>query len=161
MSIIASPTLSSDVRHKSTNLLKQLYEAYNSDKTKPKDSKKDSGKNGSAATAAEQAASDPAAPPPASLPSQTQTQTDESVPAFSPPDPRDVAPGTQAEAQILENELELNHLEDKVENTPISTDETLRVHGIYMSKRRHFEVRVDQAGKLVLWDSDEEKIWGT
>lgn len=163
MSIIASPTLSADVRHKSTGLLKQLYEAYSNDKTGKKEpntdgaageTKKSGAKSGGglAATVAARAATDPNAP---------QPLAEDGAPAFSTPDPRLVAPGTQTEAQILEHEIESNHLEDRVEDTPVSTDETLRVHGIYMSKRRHFEVRVDPTGRLILWDSDEGKIWGT
>jgi hypothetical protein len=67
----------------------------------------------------------------------------------------------EREAQSLESELDQKGVDDKVESTPISTDHVLRVHGIYMSKRRHLEVRVDSGGRLILWDQEEGKLWAT
>jgi hypothetical protein len=61
----------------------------------------------------------------------------------------------------LESELDQGDIDDKVESRPVSTDAVLRVHGIYMSKRRHLEIRVDHTGSLVLWDQEEGKLWGT
>ena len=179
MSIVASPTLSSDVRHKATSLLRQMYSAYNTDKaasasasktgTEEKSGQVDAnasagqGKGkGLAATAAAAAAVDPNAPP---VPGQTSTpdqiQQEPGLPTFIPPDLSHIDPATQAEARSLESQLDQNNLDDRVEDTPVSTDEVLRVHGIYMNQRRHFEIRVDASGKLVLWDADEGKVWGT
>lgn len=155
MSIVASPTLSSDVRHKATGLLRQLYDAYSNDKTAnsakpgdppiPLESSTGKGK-GLAATAAARAST---------------SNPDSTVPEFTHPDPSHINSSTQAEARSLEMELDTQHLDDRVEDTPVSTDEVLRVHGIYMNQRRHLEVRVDGMGRLVLWDSDEGKVWGS
>lgn len=177
MSIVASPTLSSDVRHKATGLLRQMYGAYNTDKaasaaktgTEEKPGQVDTNASASAsagtgkglaATAAAAASTDPNAPP---VPGQasTQTEPEPGLPTFTPPDLSHIDPATQAEARSLESQLDQNHLDDRVEDTPVSTDEVLRVHGIYMNQRRHFEIRVDASGKLVLWDADEGKLWGT
>lgn len=116
LSIIASPSLSSDVRHKATSLLRQLHSAYSNDKN---------ARHASSGT-------------PASL-----------------------APLTDAEAQTLESELENGKLDDRVESTPVRTDHVLRVHGIYMDRRREFEIRVGQDGKLAVYDAKEGKPWGS
>ena len=177
MSIVASPTLSSDVRHKATGLLRQMYGAYSEDKA--------SSASASASASASKTKTNEKSPTSAQA---LQTNTNEKgknnvesplhvqsnegqgqgegegmeeLPTFThlPPGPIDAA--TQAEARTLEHQLDEGQWEDRVEDTPISTDEVLRVHGIYMSQRRHFEVRVDKERKLILWDADEGKIWGT
>jgi hypothetical protein len=81
------------------------------------------------------------------------------TPAFKPPN--DIPNRTAEEAFALEHELDEDKWDDRVESTPVSTDSVLRVHGIYMSVRRHLEVRVDNLGKLILWDAGEKKLWGT
>lgn len=191
MSIIASPTLSSDVRHKATGLLRQMYTAYSEDKanssnatgaekgippasqsqSSPGNAKGKGKGKGLAATAAASASIDPSAPPVPGQPSptptpgmteQAQAEAQEAgIPTFIHPDPTHLNPATQAEARSLESQLDQTHLDDRVEDTPVSTDEVLRVHGIYMNQRRHFEIRVDHGGRLVLWDSDDGKVWGT
>jgi len=93
-----------------------------------------------------------------SNPSDPQYQE---TPAFKPPHDPSIPPATAQEAFALEHELDEDHWDDRVESTPVSTDSILRVHGIYMSVRRHLEVRVDNVGKLVLWDAVEGKLWGT
>jgi hypothetical protein len=145
MSIVASPTLSKDVRHKSTGLLKQLFTAYSTDKeaTKAK-SHPDTASNSL------QPKDGPANIHP---PSYQKNQP------FTPHP--NVPTGTAQEAEMLSRELENGEWEDRVESTPVSTDSVLRVHGIYMSERRHFEIRVDQGGKLLLWDATVGKLWGT
>ena len=46
-----------------------------------------------------------------------------------------------------------------VEHVPISSGHILRVHGIHMDRRRRFEIHVNAAGKLELWDADLGQIW--
>ena len=84
----------------------------------------------------------------------------ETVPSFKPPHNPSIPDRTAEEAFALEHELDEDNWDDRVESTPVSTDSVLRVHGIYMSVRRHLEVRVDAAGKLILWDAGEGKLWG-
>lgn len=54
-------------------------------------------------------------------------------------------------------ELDDNGQEIKVEEEPVHTAKTLRVHAIYMDKRRHFEVRRKEDGGMELWDVDAAK----
>jgi hypothetical protein len=68
-----------------------------------------------------------------------------------------LAPLSEAEARELEQAIEDGQVDDRVENTPIGTDEVLRVHGIYMGERREFEVRAGSEGKLELWDKKTGK----
>lgn len=119
LSIIASPTLSSDVRHKASSLLRQVHTAYSSDKAK------------SQAQAGVTAASTGAT----------------------------ISPLSDSEAKELEQEIESGKIDDKVEHTPIKTDHVLRVHGVYMSERRHFEIRTGSDGKLELWDAKTKEKW--
>jgi len=66
---------------------------------------------------------------------------------------------SEDEAKALDAKIESGELDDKVENTPVRTGEILRVHRIYMDKRREFEIRVGKEGKLELWDAIEGKMW--
>ncbi|RXK41431.1 hypothetical protein M231_01337 [Tremella mesenterica] len=56
--------------------------------------------------------------------------------------------------------LPLPPSDDRVEGRAIRTGEILRIHGIYMNKRREFEVRSGEKGRLELWDKSEEKMVG-
>jgi hypothetical protein len=163
-SIIASPTLSSDVRHKATGLLRQLYTAYSTDKESAKSTTPVEGEikhatlsnphpNGPQARSNLASSSTSSNPP-------TYNES-ETVPHFNPPHNPSIPPETSQEAAALESELDNNKWDDRVEDTPISSESVLRVHGIYMSVRRHLEIRVDHAGNLVLWDAGEGKLWGT
>lgn len=109
LSIIASPTLSSDVRHRASGLLRNLHGAYTRDK--------------------------------ASRTSAT------------------ISPLSQAEADALEADIESGKVDDRVEERAVRTDGVLRVHRIYMDRRREFEVRVGTEGKMTLWDGKEAKMW--
>ncbi|KAK8861361.1 hypothetical protein IAR55_002180 [Kwoniella newhampshirensis] len=111
LSIVASPTLSSDVRHRATSLLRSIHAAYKDDKDSHSAS--------------------------ASTPS---TLVDD------------------AEIKKLDEAIKSGELDDRVENKAVRTGETLRVHGIYMSKRREFEVRVGEGGILELWDVKEKMV---
>ena len=111
ISIIASPTLSSDVRHRATSLLRSLHSAYANDK---------------AARIAPSAS---------------------------------IAPIPDDEAKALEADIESGKLDDRVEHTPVQTGQILRVHRIFMDRRREFEVRVGSDSRLELWDAKEGKIW--
>lgn len=110
LSIVASPTLSSDVRHRASGLLRQLHQAYSSDKAKH--------------------GADPSA---------------------------QLVPLDEAQAAKLEKEVEMGEVDDRVESRAIRTGEVLRVHGIYMKKRREFEVRVGEGGRLELWDKLDKR----
>ena len=68
-----------------------------------------------------------------------------------------LSPLSDAEARELEQAIEDGQVDDRVENTPIGTDEVLRVHGIYMGERREFEVKAGPEGKLELWDKKTGK----
>ncbi|KAI9632358.1 uncharacterized protein MKK02DRAFT_40660 [Dioszegia hungarica] len=118
LSIVASPTLSSDVRNKATHLLRSLYGAYSTDKT---------------------------APPPAST-------------TALPVNPAPNSASTR-EAQALDSELNTTHAESHIENVPVSSGTILRVHGIYMDRRRYFEVRLNSSGHLELWDAERGERW--
>ncbi|WVQ78703.1 hypothetical protein IAT38_000790 [Cryptococcus sp. DSM 104549] len=121
LSIMASPTLSSDVRHKASSLLRSLHTSYSSDK------------------AARSAAASKGNPDPAQ-PSATLT------------------PLSDDEAEKLEKEIEEGVIDDKVENKPVRTGAVLRVHGVYMNKRREFSVRTGDDGKLSLRDEHDKKF---
>jgi len=123
LSIIASPSLSSDVRHRATALLRQLHSAYSNDK------------------------------------SSRVKQSSTANPLPQPDPSAALAPLSDDEAQRMEKELEDGKLDDKVENTPVATGAVLRVHGIYMDRRREFEIRTGAGGKLELWDAHEKKLW--
>ena len=98
------------MRHKASGLLRQLHQAYSSDKTAHK--------------------VDPSA---------------------------QLVPLDEAQAAALEKEVETGEVDDRVENRAIRTGEVLRVHGIYMKKRREFEVRIGEGGRMELWDKVEQK----
>ena len=68
-----------------------------------------------------------------------------------------LAPLTDAEAKELEQAIENGEVDDRVEHTPIGTDEVLRVHGVYMSESREFAIRTSPEGKLELWDAKAGK----
>lgn len=57
------------------------------------------------------------------------------------------------------SDLEPGRADSRVEHVPVRTGEVLRVHGIYMDRRRHFEIRVGEWGRLELWDAVEGKLW--
>lgn len=144
LSIIASPTLSSDVRHKATGLLRQMHKAYSDDKQ----AKKSSDPNTAAAVVNEK-----------SIPSSTSTPTSAStqgVPGIAQPS-ASLSPLSDSEARELEQAIENGMVDDRIENTPIGTDEVLRVHGIYMGERREFDIRASVDGKLELWDAKTGK----
>jgi hypothetical protein len=46
-----------------------------------------------------------------------------------------------------------------VEDKPVKTGEVLRVHRIFMDRRREFEIRVGEWGRMELWDAKEGKLW--
>lgn len=52
-------------------------------------------------------------------------------------------------------------MDDKVETSPVYGDNVLRVHKVFMDRRREFEVRRGRGGRLELWDSKEGVVWGT
>ena len=144
LSIIASPTLSSDVRHKATSLLRQLHQAYSTDKSKAKSktptfsSVESSGASGSEPTLVVE---NTTVPPVGAEPHATLVSLSE------------------AEAKELEQAIEDGKADDQVENRPICTGEVLRVHGIYMKERREFDIRVGDQGKLELWDVKTGEKW--
>ena len=142
MTIISSPTISSDVRHKATGLLKQLHTAYTKDKTE-KHAKKADG------TAKETASAGPSRSG-----TVKSTSTDTTDPATT------LGPMTERQGEKLEAELDAGKLDDRVEHQDIRTGEILRVHGVYMSKRRELEIRAGPEGRLELWDATEGKRWG-
>ncbi|WRT65475.1 uncharacterized protein IL334_002418 [Kwoniella shivajii] len=111
--IIASPTLSSDVRHRAAQILRSLHTAYKDDKS-----------------------------------SRTQSQTSSAT----------LTPLNDDEAKRLDQAIESGEVDDLIENKPIKSGETLRVHGIYMNKRKEFEIRIGKDGKLELWDLKEKMI---
>ncbi|WVR04026.1 hypothetical protein IAU60_001025 [Kwoniella sp. DSM 27419] len=113
-SIIASPTLSSDVRHRAANLLRSMHKAYKDDKSR----------SSAAATGAT------------------------------------LTPLTEEEAAKLDEAIESGKVDELVEHRAVRSDEVLRVHGVYMSKRREFAVRIGDQGKLELWDVLEKKVVG-
>nr|ODN98591.1 hypothetical protein L204_02555 [Cryptococcus depauperatus CBS 7855] len=119
LSVISSPTLSSDVRHKSASLLRSLHSSYTKDKA-------------------------------------ARQKTSSSNPNPSQPSAR-LVPLTTEEAVELEKAIDSGEIDDRVENIPIRTGEVLRVHGIYMKERRHFEIRVGDEGTLTLYDVHQKK----
>lgn len=131
LSIVASPTLSSDVRHRATGLLRQMHSAYSGDKA--------------AKTASNAAASS----------SKSTGQTPQGDPTPSAV----LTPLTAEEAEKLEADIEAGKMDDQVEHTPIRTGETLRVHGIYMKERREFEIRTGKEGRLELWNVQTGQQW--
>ncbi|ORY27477.1 hypothetical protein BCR39DRAFT_538189 [Naematelia encephala] len=137
LSIIASPTLSSDVRHKATSLLRNMRSAYSADKA-----------SSSRQNAAE---SSSANSNPNSNPNHISSTEISAT----------LVPLTEEQAIDLEKHLQDGSLDDRVEQTTISTGAVLRVHGIYMDKHREFQVRVGQEGKLELWDAKENKKWAS
>ncbi|WWC60062.1 uncharacterized protein I303_102625 [Kwoniella dejecticola CBS 10117] len=106
--IIASPTLSSDVRHRASDLLKSIHKAYKDDKAKSSSS--------------------------SSSPQPTLTP----------------------EEKKIDDKIENDEIDDLVENKPVNSGEVLRVHGIYMNKRREYEIRTSDEGKLILSDLKEK-----
>ncbi|WWC68854.1 uncharacterized protein I206_102790 [Kwoniella pini CBS 10737] len=107
-SIIASPSLSSDVRHRASDLLKSIHKAYKDDKAK---------------------------------------SSSAHAPATLTP-----------EEQKVNDRIESEEIDDLIENKPVNSGETLRVHGIYMNKRREYEIRTSGDGKLTLWDLREKSV---
>lgn len=119
LSIVASPTLSSDVRNKATHLLKSLYGAYSTDKTDPN----------------------------RNLSSTSSAQASAQI------------SGKNREAEHLSDELNTTEADSHIESVPVQTGTILRVHGIYMDRRRQFEIRVNSSGNLELYDSDRREKW--
>ena len=129
LSIIASPSISSDVRHRAAQLLRNLKSAY----TKDKSTKRAAGAGAAAGAAGAALAS-----------SNTGGARIEVL------DPADEG--------RLEDELEKGEFDDRVESVPVRTGEVLRVHGVYMDRKREFEIRVAADGKLGLWDKDKGRM---
>lgn len=147
VSIISSPTLSSDVRHKATDLLHNLNNAYKQDKA------------GTSASAAEaEVVGGPGG-------AGAEKRSKWNVFARSSPGQGTAAPTTTSEERppyphIMSDGLPpTSEAEAIVEHVPISSGHILRVHGIHMDRRRRFEIRVNAAGKLELWDADLGQIW--
>ncbi|WVQ94458.1 hypothetical protein IAU59_001537 [Kwoniella sp. CBS 9459] len=118
--IIASPTLSSDVRHKAATLLKSVHTAYKTDK-------------------------------------QSRAASSSSLTGQNDSTSARLTPLTDEEAEKLEQALEDDRVDDLVEDKGVRSGEVLRVHGIYMNKRKEYEVRVGDGGVLGLWDVHEKK----
>ncbi|OCF45060.1 hypothetical protein I317_01111 [Kwoniella heveanensis CBS 569] len=125
--IIASPTLSSDVRHKAATLLKSVHTAYKSDKQT-------------------RSASASASTSGTSAPIEHEGETSARL-----------TPLTEEEAQKLEQAIEDDRVDDLIEDKAVRSGHVLRVHGIYMNKRREYEIRVGEGGLLGLWDVKEKK----
>ncbi|WVN90438.1 uncharacterized protein L203_105674 [Cryptococcus depauperatus CBS 7841] len=83
-------------------------------------------------------------------------KTSSSNPNPSQPSAR-LVPLTTEEAIGLEKAIDSGEIDDRVENSPIRTGEVLRVHGIYMKEKRHFEIRVGDEGTLTLYDVHQKK----
>lgn len=143
MSIIASPTLSSDVRHRAVGLLRSLHEAYSKDKA----SRSSAFAAGAATTAASSSSS--SAPNPSSSSSSNTGLTGLAEEKLEP------LPLDPASAQ----DLEPGRADSRVEDKPVKTGEVLRVHKIFMDRRREFEIRVGEWGRMELWDAKEGKLW--
>ncbi|KAK4689188.1 hypothetical protein P7C73_g910, partial [Tremellales sp. Uapishka_1] len=107
LSIIASPTLTDDVRNRASNLLRSLHAAYMTDR------------------------------------SRTTSSSSEAT----------LVPLIEEDVEIGSHESD-----NKVESRSVTTGNVLRVHGIYMSKRREYEIRVGEGGKMVLWDVRKKKL---
>ncbi|WVF66847.1 hypothetical protein IAT40_001589 [Kwoniella sp. CBS 6097] len=129
--IIASPTLSSDVRHKAATLLKSVHTAYKNDK-----------QTGSASTST-------------LTPGSIENKDESSIPRGQTS--ARLTPLTEEEAQKLEQAIENDRVDDLVEDKAVRSGEVLRVHGIYMNKRKEYEIRVGDGGILGLWDIKEKK----
>lgn len=82
-----------------------------------------------------------------------------SASALGTPSSTATNPATTREAQNLSNELDAAHAESHIESVPVQTGVILRVHGIYMDRRRHFEIRTNAAGQLELWDAELRQRW--
>lgn len=70
-----------------------------------------------------------------------------------------LVPLTESEAKELEQEIESGKIDDKVEDRPVSSEDVLRVHGIFMKERREFDIRLNALGKLELWDAKSGEKW--
>ncbi|WVW79905.1 hypothetical protein I302_101875 [Kwoniella bestiolae CBS 10118] len=132
--IIASPTLSSDVRHRAATLLRSIHKAYKDDKAKSSESKDSVGE------------------------SSTKTKAVSDTKGGKQPTEDHLNPLDPAEAKRLDEQIENEEIDDLVENRAINSGEVLRVHGIYMNKRREFEIRTGDNGKLILWDLKEKVV---
>ncbi|RSH94447.1 hypothetical protein EHS25_004250 [Saitozyma podzolica] len=144
MSIIASPTLSSDVRHRAVGLLRSLHEAYSKDKAS-RSSAFAAGAGAAGATTSAPSSSSSEPNPSSSSASNTGRAEEKLEPL--PLDP--------ASAQ----DLEPGRADSRVEDKPVKTGEVLRVHKIFMDRRREFEIRVGEWGRMELWDAKEGKLW--
>lgn len=91
---------------------------------------------------------------------KSKSATDQNL-KLDVPVPTQLTPQAEEEARRLDAELEKTHADDRVENVPVQTGEVLRVHGVYMSKRREFAIRTDREGRLELWDAVEKKVYST
>lgn len=146
MSIIASPTLSSDVRHRAVGLLRTLHEAYSKDKA--------SRSSAFAAGAGAAATAGAATSAPTSTGSSEPNPTSSSNPGLTE-EKLEPLPLDPASAQ----DLEPGRADSRVEDKPVKTGEVLRVHRIFMDRRREFEIRVGEWGRMELWDAKEGKLW--
>lgn len=141
VSIISSPTLSSDVRHKATDLLHNLHNAYSQDKAGAGEAQGALDETEGAAKKSKWNVFSRSVPA-----SQSATVSDPApVPAYPHAMPDGLPPSNEAEVMI--------------EHVPISSGHILRVHGIHMDRRRRFEIHVNQHGKLELWDAAAGHIW--
>ncbi|ORX36364.1 hypothetical protein BD324DRAFT_628534 [Kockovaella imperatae] len=151
LTIISSPSISSDVRHRATSLLKQLHGAYAKDKAEKRPGGASNNPNPIMDPTSKQMPAE-AAP---------QSVTEGTGSGISSADPAtDLGPLDEKEGAALEAELDAGKLDDRVEHTPIRTGEVLRVHGVYMNVKREFDIRVGAEGKLELWDAKANKRWG-
>ncbi|KAK6907103.1 hypothetical protein I203_101092 [Kwoniella mangroviensis CBS 8507] len=138
-SIIASPTLSSDVRHRAATLLRSIHHAYKEDKAKSSGATEETTTGQS------------------SLPEKLQSQKGKKKSkGETTNDP--ITPLSLEEAKKLDEQIESEEIDHLVENRPVNSGEVLLIHGIYMNKRREFEIRTGDNGKLILWDLKEKVV---
>jgi hypothetical protein len=152
MSIIASPTLSSDVRHRAVGLLRSLHEAYSKDKASRSSAFAAGAGAAGAAAAATTGATTSAPSSSSSEPNPSSSSASNTGRAEEKLEPLPLDP---ASAQ----DLEPGRADSRVEDKPVKTGEVLRVHKIFMDRRREFEIRVGEWGRMELWDAKEGKLW--
>jgi hypothetical protein len=164
--ILSSPNVSEDVRTKGFSILGGLMNAWQEDQAKEREAaKKSSESTPGPSTSKSAGSSKPAAgqlPAPPSPPRPVYKRAQSSVSTFISKlnkETRKAAKGEKREAKMEKKvaSWEVVDFDAKSEPTMLSTKEQLRIWGLRMNERRHFEIR-EKAGKLVLIDANTKQV---
>lgn len=158
ISILSSPTVTEDVKKSGMKILSGLATAYAADRAAEAEAEAAS----QSTSRGELAPPPPYSPEPSTSSKPSFKRAHSSVSSFLTKvssESRTERKAAKKEAKVAKQVSSWEVVDFNADSEPmmLSTKEQLRIHGLFMSERRHFEVR-ERAGKLVLMDSNTKEI---